>query len=235
MTKRKIYPLLILMTAFIFTACGKTSAGGAPESARTPSQAGQQETVPPSTREAIPSSTQEMIPSASASEETDRSDVKEGGGRTAVIYFSATGTTAQIAQLIAEEAGADIVEIVPETAYTAEDLRYQDDNCRANKEMNDDTARPAISSDLSRISEYDLIYLGYPIWWGTTPRIIQTFFESCDLSKATVYTFCTSGGSGVERSVEDLKSLYPDVNLVSGRRLNGASKADIKDWIDSLD
>ena len=129
------------------------------------------------------------------------------------------------ARMIAREAGADIFEIVPETAYTKEDLGY----------YNDGFARPAISGDLSGVSEYDIIYLGHPIWWGTAPRIIQTFLESCDLSGKTVYTFCTSGGSGIEKSVEDLQEMYPDVGILSGMRFDRASEKDVKDWIDGLE
>lgn len=109
-----------------------------------------------------------------------------------------------------------------------------DDNCRANQEMNDESARPAISNDLSAVSEYDVIYLGYPIWWGTAPRIIQTFIESYDISGAMVYMFCTSGGSGIEKSISDLQQLYPDVNIVDGKRLNDATELDIREWIRSL-
>ena len=89
---------------------------------------------------------------------------------------------------------------------------YNDDNCRANQEMNDDTARPAISNDLSAVSEYDVIYLGYPIWWGTAPRIIQTFIKS----------------------ISDLQQLYPDINIADGKRLNNATESDIREWIQSL-
>lgn len=231
MTTRKKLMLLFLLTSFAFTACSKASAGVAPE--KTAAQtAALQEAAPSSTQEAEPT---EALPTSSGPEESSRSNEQKSAGRTAVVYFSATGTTAEIARLIAEETGADLLEIVPETAYTSEDLNYHDDNCRANREMNDDTARPAISSDFSHLSEYSVIYVGHPIWWGTAPRIIQTFFESCDLSQATVYTFCTSGGRGIEQSVKDLQNLYPDVNIVSGKRLNGASAADVKSWISSLD
>lgn len=157
-----------------------------------------------------------------------------GEKKAAVVYFSATGTTKDVATLIAKEAEADIFEIIPEEDYTSEDLNYNDDNCRANKEMNDDKARPAISEDMSVVSEYDVIYLGYPIWWGTAPRVIQTFLESYDISRATVYTFCTSGGSGIEKSIKDLKSLYSDVNIVSGKRFSKAEEADIKKWLAGL-
>ena len=168
--------------------------------------------------------------------QTDSGDdsEQENEEKIAVVYFSGTGNTREIANLLAEEAVADIFEIIPEDMYTADDLNYNDDNCRANQEMNDDSARPTISNDLSVVSEYDVIYLGYPIWWGTAPRIIQTFIESYDINGATVYTFCTSGGSGIENSISDLQKLYPDVNFVDGKRLNDATESDIREWIESL-
>ena len=135
------------------------------------------------------------------------------------MYFSGTGNTREVANLIAREAGVDIFEIIPEDMYTSDDLNYNDDNCRANREMNDDSARPVISNDLSAVSEYDVIYLGYPIWWGTAPRIIQTFIENCDISGSTVYAFCTSGGSGIEKSISDLQQMYPKVNIVDGKKI----------------
>ncbi len=88
---------------------------------------------------------------------------------------------------------------------------------------------------MSAVSNYDVVYLGYPIWWGTVPRIIQTFLESCDLSKATVYTFCTSGSSSIKQSISDLQELYSDINIVSGKRFNGATESDVKYWLDSLE
>lgn len=154
--------------------------------------------------------------------------------KVAVVYFSGTGNTREAAKLLAKEADADAFEIIPENMYTSDDLNYNDDNCRANQEMNDELARPAISNDLSAVSEYDVIYLGYPIWWGTAPRIIQTFIEGYDVSGATVYMFCTSGGSGIEKSVSDLQQLYPDVNIADGKRLNDATESDIREWIESL-
>lgn len=151
--------------------------------------------------------------------------------KAAVVYFSATGNTKAVAEFIANETKADIYEIVPTQEYTGEDLNYNDDNCRANLEMNDESARPAIKNDLSVITEYDVIYLGYPIWWGTCPRIIQTFLESYDISGAKIYTFCTSGSSGIEKSISNLQTLYPDVNIVEGKILNNATEADVKEWL----
>lgn len=168
------------------------------------------------------------------SQDTQSEQNSSVSSKTAVIYFSATGTTAEAANMIAAEIDADIFEIIPQNEYTSEDLNYNDDNCRANTEMNDDSARPAISNDLNEVSDYDVVYLGYPIWWGTAPRIIQTFLESYDLGKATVYTFCTSGSSGVEQSVKDLQNLYSEINIVSGKRLNGVTQSDIQNWISNL-
>lgn len=166
--------------------------------------------------------------------EIDANSGQEIEERVAVVYFSGTGNTREAANLLAKETNADIFEIIPEDIYTEDDLNYNDDNCRANQEMNDDSARPAISNDLSAVSEYDVIYLGYPIWWGTAPRIIQTFIESYDISGATVYMFCTSGGSGIENSISDLQQLYPNVNIVDGKRLNDATEPDIRGWIESF-
>lgn len=171
------------------------------------------------------------------SEETD-SELKEidtasdenNSDRIAVVYFSGTGSTKAIAKMIAEETDADIFEIVPAQAYTDDDLNYNDDNCRANKEQNDVAARPEISNDLSATTEYDVIYMGHPIWWGTVPRIMQSYLESYDLSGATIYTFCTSGGSSIDKSLSDLRGWYPSLNIVDGERLNNATESDIKDF-----
>ena len=160
----------------------------------------------------------------------------EKGKKKGVLTFKEISDAFEDIEVTPEEIERlyDIFEIIPENMYTADDLNYNDDNCRANQEMNDDSARPAISNDLSVVSEYDVIYLGYPIWWGTAPRIIQTFIENYDISGATVYMFCTSGGSGIESSISDLQMLYPDINIVDGKRLNDVTETDIREWIESL-
>ena len=150
----------------------------------------------------------------------------------AVVCFSGTGNTMAVAETIAEV--TDLYEIIPAEKYTEEDLNYTDDNCRANKEQNDPDVRPAIKNDLSAVEEYDIIYLGHPIWWGTNPRIIQTFLDTNDLTDTIIYTFCTSGGSGIEKSISDLRTLYPDLHIVTGKRLNNASEEDVIEWIGSL-
>lgn len=213
MLKKGIDIFLIIFLIFTFVGCGDNSS--VDSSSENTSQT---------------ENTKENSNSQKELEQLENTDIV----KTAVVYFSATGNTAEVAKLIAEETKADIIEIVPEVAYTAEDLNYNDENCRANKEMNDDTARPEISTDLSAVSEYDVIYIGYPIWWGTAPRIIQTFLENSDVSQATIYTFCTSGGSGIEQSIEDLQNIYSDITIVSGKRFNKATETDVKEWIDSL-
>lgn len=231
--KKKIGSLfLTAVLACCLTACGQGEGG--------PSAAGGTVTVTSAGSGAESSSSQSHTSDYRTRQETaapSKEALKQGqsnSAKTAVVYFSATGTTAEVAKAIAQETGGDLFEIVPQEVYISEDLNYHDDQCRANKEMDDDEARPAISSDLSAVSDYDEVYLGYPIWWGTAPRIIQTVLESTDLSKAAVYTFCTSGGSGIEQSVRDLQELYPDVNLISGKRFTKASKDDVRTWIDSL-
>lgn len=158
-----------------------------------------------------------------------------GDSKIAVIYFSGTGNTKAVAEQIAEELSADIFEIEPKEPYTDDDLNYNNDSCRANQEMNDDSARPEIANDLSDILQYDTIYIGHPIWWGTAPRIIQTFLDSYDLSGRTIYTFCTSGGSGIEQSVSDLRKAYPNLDIRGGYRFrSNASASDIQEGLKEL-
>lgn len=151
--------------------------------------------------------------------------------KSAVIYFSATGTTKGVAEVIAKESNSELFEIKPVKAYSSDDLAYNDNSCRANVEQNDSSSRPEIQNDLNSVCEYDTIYLGYPIWWGTNPRIIQTFLDSYDLSNAKIYLFCTSGSSGIEKSVKDLKSSYPNLNFIDGKRFASASKKDVDNWL----
>lgn len=116
------------------------------------------------------------------------------------MYFAVTKNKKKVAQKIAENLKSDILEIEPKHEYTSDDIDYSNDNCRANKEMKDKKARPEIANDLSRVDSCDKVYIRYPVWWGTAPRIIKTFIENYNLEGKKIYTFCTSGGSGVEQS-----------------------------------
>lgn len=152
-----------------------------------------------------------------------------------VAYFSATGTTKGIAETAADVMDADIYEIVPAVPYTSADLNYNDNNSRSTKEMNDPNARPAISGSVSDMAQYDIVFIGYPIWWGEAPRIVSTFMESYAFSGKTIVPFCTSGGSGVGSSARNLETLTSGATFADGQRLNGnASRDDVTKWIDDL-
>ncbi len=152
-----------------------------------------------------------------------------------VAYFSATNTTEGVAKNIAESLNADLYEITPETPYTSEDLNYNDDKSRSTIEMNDPDSRPAISGSVENMEQYDIVFIGYPIWWGEAPRILCTFVESYDFSDKTVVPFCTSGGSGVGSSASNLEKLTSGAEWLSGTRLNGSSSKDsVAEWINGL-
>ena len=154
---------------------------------------------------------------------------------TLVIYFSRTGNTEKIAEYLIGITNADSYVIEAAVPYTDEDIKYQDDNCRANKEQNDKTVRPEIANPIDSIDSYDTIFLGYPIWWGQEPRIIDTFLESYDFSDKTVIPFCTSASSGIATSEKNIKALVPIGNQLEGRRFSsGATKEDVKEWYDTL-
>lgn len=152
-----------------------------------------------------------------------------------VVYFSATGTTEQVARQAAKILDADLYEIVPEDPYTEEDLSYYTGG-RADREQDDPNARPAISGGLEDISQYDTILLGYPIWHGQAPRIVSTFLESYDFSDKTVVPFCTSHSSGVGSSAENLHELCSDtVNWIEGSRFGSrVTKVEIESWLSSV-
>lgn len=153
-----------------------------------------------------------------------------------VAYFSATGNTKTVAEQIVDVTGGELYEIEPAEPYTSEDLDYNNDDCRANLEMNDDTARPEIAGAIENIEQYDTIYLGYPIWWGNAPRIMNTFVETYDLSGKTVVPFCTSGGNGISTSVDTLQKLAGDgITWMEGQRFDRDVSADeISQWIDEM-
>ena len=167
-------------------------------------------------------------------ENTDNQDVQDH--KVLVAYFSATGTTKGVAEHIANGLNADIYEIVPEEAYTDADLDYNDNNSRTTIEMNDPDARPAISGSVENMEQYDIIFVGYPIWWGEAPRIVSTFMESYDFSGKTIVPFCTSGGSGIGSSASNLERLTSGATWLDGRRLNGSDSQDtVMEWVNGLD
>jgi len=153
-----------------------------------------------------------------------------------VAYFSCTGNTRSVAEQITNVLKADIHEIKPETPYTSADLNWRDNSSRSSVENGDPSARPTISGSIENIKQYNIIFLGYPIWWGQAPRIILTFLESYDFSGKTIVPFCTSGTSGVGTSDTNLHKLCSDnTKWISGSRLNSnISHSEISAWIDGL-
>ena len=213
--KRAATVLMTFMLLAGLTACGPKENEHM-ETVNTAAQAGQTE-------------------AAAASEQEDEPRGNEGGeaaSKSLVVYFSATGNTRAAAEALAEATGADLYEIVPEQPYTDDDLNYNDRSSRATVEQNDENARPAISGSVEHMEDYDVVYVGFPIWWGDLPRILCTFFDSYDLSGKTIAPFATSGGSGISRAVQSIESMEPEAQVTEGL-LTSASGAenDLLGWL----
>lgn len=153
-----------------------------------------------------------------------------------VAYFSASGVTAKTAKALAEAAEADLYEIQPQLPYTQADLNWMDKKSRSTVEMNDPDSRPAISGSVPGMEQYDVIFLGFPIWWYTAPTIIKTFLESYDMAGKKIVLFATSGGSGLGDTARTLQKVCPKAEFKGGKLLNGRqSRESLTSWIESLD
>ena len=153
-----------------------------------------------------------------------------------VAYFSASGVTAKVADMLADAVGADIHEIRPKVPYTKADLNWMNKKSRSSIEMADKTIRPEIAESNVEIENYDVIFLGFPIWWYVAPTIINTFLESADFSGKKIILFATSGGSKFGKTVEELKISVPDsCEIIEGKLLNGRQTiSSINVWVDTL-
>ena len=151
-----------------------------------------------------------------------------------VAYFSASGVTEGVATQLAEVTGGELLKIQPEQPYTDADLDWRDKQSRSSVEMQNKNSRPAITNKLTNMQDYDVVYVGFPIWWYTCPTIINTFMEAYDFKGKTVIPFATSGGSSIKKACEDLKATYPDVNWKEGKLLNRASKKELESWVEGL-
>ena len=152
-----------------------------------------------------------------------------------VAYFSATGNTKEMASKLSKVVEGNLHEIVPKVAYTADDLNWKDKESRSSKEMNDKSYRPEISDQVENMNDYDTIYLGYPIWWGVAPTIINTFLEKYDLNGKDIITFATSGSSGMGDSTEGLKISAKGAHFKEGQILKkDISEEELKSFVDSL-
>ena len=233
MMKKVITVLISLLMILSLAACGNSA-----------SQTGQPSTEEKPTAGTVNS--EEPAENSTNAENTDTSEgqtnesenpdiLEEQGTKVLVAYFSATNTTEGVAEHIANGLNADIYEIVPEEPYTDADLNYNDNNSRTTIEMNDPDARPAISGSVEDMEQYDIVFIGYPIWWGEAPRIVSTFVESYDFSGKTIVPFCTSGGSGVGSSATNLEQLTDGADWLPGKRLNGSDSQDtVMEWVNGL-
>ena len=153
--------------------------------------------------------------------------------KTLVAYFSCTGNTKAAAQKVAAALEADLYEIKPSVAYTSADLNWQDKASRSSVEMKDPSSRPEIATKVSDMSQYDVVFIGFPVWWYIAPTIINTFIESYDFSGKILIPFATSGGSGIENCEKNLQKAYPDYKWGKGKLLNGGiNEKSIKDWFE---
>lgn len=174
------------------------------------------------------------ITAASCAQTNRNMHTEQSHSKVLVAYFSATGTTARAAEKLAKVTGGELYAITPAAPYTSADLDWNDKRSRSSVEMNDPKARPAIGSKQVSTAGYDVIFLGYPVWWNLAPRIIDTFIESHDLKGKTVIPFATSGSSSIANSAAVLKKAYPELNWQEGRLLNRTDESGIRQWLDEL-
>ena len=228
--------LLTLLMAVSVTACAGSSEPAETGSSDVGNSVAEEMSEPESS--AAESEQENGTAQPGETEETEpvpETDTGMEGAKVLVAYFSATNTTEGVAEHIANGLNADLYEIVPEEPYTEADLNYNDDNSRSTIEMNDPSARPAISGSVENMEQYDIVFIGYPIWWGEAPRIVSTFMESYDFSGKTIVPFCTSGSSGIGSSDSNLEQLTSGADWLEGRRLNGSdSEETVMEWVNGL-
>lgn len=166
-------------------------------------------------------------------EQTKQQEIKQDKTmKTLVTYFSASGVTRNAAKQLADIIGADLFEITPEQLYSDADLDWRDKQSRSTIEMNDKSSRPAIKDGgkVKNLDQYDVVFVGFPIWWYTAPTIINTFIEANDFTGKTIVPFATSGGSNIKKSCEDLQKAYPNYKFGQGKLLNSIDRAEIEKW-----
>jgi len=227
---KKVTVILFSFLMIIFlAACSENTE---PKEARTVNV--ESSTEISSEENTLQKNTADVSETAENNTQEQQNDIDTNKSKVLVAYFSATGTTKTLAEYVADGLNADIYEIVPKEPYTDADLNYNDDKSRSTIEMNDSAARPEISDSVENMEQYDIVFIGYPIWWSEAPRIINTFVESYDFSRKTIIPFCTSGGSGIGSSASNLQKLS-DGEWLSGESFNGgSSRSEVIEWINSL-
>lgn len=229
--RKRILIVLVLVLLLALSACG---------GAETPAAAPEQSTAPAGSKASAsePAETQagaEAPASTQAATRIDASEPAPAGKETLVVYFSATGTTRAVAEQIAAITDAELYEIKAAQPYTEADLNWHDSGSRTSMEQNDKNARPEIGSEAISLEGYTTIYIGYPIWWGEEPRILDSFVEAYDFDGITLIPFCTSSSSGIGRSGQNLADNAGSGTWLEGRRFGaGPSEDALREWIESL-
>ena len=158
-----------------------------------------------------------------------------GTGKRLVAYFSASGVTARVARVLAQAAGADLFEIVPEEPYTTADLDWRNRRSRSSLEERDPSVRPAVASAVGDMDDYDTVFVGFPIWWGDMPRILLTFFDTYDFSGKMIVPFCTSGSSGISQAVSSIGELEPSATVAEGLRASTSNpEEELTKWLTEI-
>lgn len=227
--KKTITILLSLFMILGLAACGKSADQTEQSSTERNAVESTINDIPPAENRDTDAVESTDIPEKQPEGETEIPNVQEK--KILVAYFSATNTTKGVAENLADGIGADLYEIVPETPYTDADLNYKDNNSRTTIEMNDPDARPVISSSVENMEQYDVIFLGYPIWWGDAPMAVYSFLESYDLSGKTIIPFCTSGGTGISGSVKNIRKACKGAKVKTGLTANNVSDKRIRKWL----
>lgn len=236
-SKRILAALLAALTLFSLTACAsRTSQTQTPAQSSTTQQPAQQETPDTTEPEAPAQDAEEAQPVEVPTVEQPEDDASQGG-KTLVVYYSASGNTATVAGYIADALGADTFELVPETPYSSDDLNWTVNGSRVNREHDDESLRDIalIADSVDNWDEYDTVFIGYPIWWAIAAWPVNNFVKNNDFTGKTVIPFCTSSSSGLGQSGELLAEMAGTGDWLDGQRFrSGASQSDVTDWVNSL-
>ena len=216
---KKLFAVIVALAMVLaLAACGTTEP-------RNPSESASATDTP--TSEPNPAPSDEPTESAPA-------EPTENGAKSLVVYFSWSGNTENVAKSIQSQTGSDIFEIVPKTPYSTDYSTVVDDA----KVEQQNNARPEIKDSIPNIADYDTVYVGFPNWWGDMPMILYTFFDTYDLSGKTVALFCTSGGSGLSDTVNEVKELEPNATVTEGLHIGSGASSDpddaVKTWLDEI-
>lgn len=232
--KKIISILLSILMVLSLTACAGNSNNPSESSTQ-----GSKPTASTSENTTEPSNTSVNEPTGSQPDDTQPDNTQpndtETGKKVLVVYFSATGTTKKLAEYAADAMDAELYEIVPQQPYTSADLDYGDKNSRSTKEMNDPNSRPEIDGSVENMADYDIVFIGYPIWWASIPMPIASFLEEYDFSGKTIIPFCSHGGGRFGQSLTAIAKLAPDAAMGEGLSIHysGGSTlgADVEAWL----